>query len=62
MSNNSSLSFEPEPEEVKAMAYRLLEAAELHTGDGPMKVTFETNGDYYVEGNFRLGSQDPFVA
>lgn len=43
------------------MAYQLLEAADLHSGDGPLKVTIESNGDLYVEGNFRKGPDDPII-
>ena len=61
MSNNSSLTFEPEPEDARAMAYRLFEAVDLHSGDGSLKVTIETNGDSHVEGNFRLGLDGPII-
>ena len=62
MSNNTSLSFEPKPEDARAKAYFLLETADMHKGDLPMKVTIENNGDIHVEGSFRLGPVDPMIA
>ena len=46
MSNNLSLSMDMEPDDVRDMAYHMLEAAEQHSGSGPIGLTIRADGDY----------------
>ena len=46
MSNNLSLSMDMEPDDVRDMAYHMLEAADQHSGSEPISCTIRADGDY----------------
>ena len=46
MSNSLSLSMDMEPDELRVLAYHMLEAADQHSGREPINFNIKTDGDY----------------
>ena len=58
MSNNYSLSMDQEPHEAQVMVQHLQRTIDRHDGNGPIRMSFYTDGNYDFSASFTITQDD----